>query len=49
MEEGDFDQDGDIDLMLGAFILPMDKEFVAIQDLWRDNKVDLMFLENQFK
>ncbi|MFT5167620.1 MAG: hypothetical protein ACI8P3_002858 [Saprospiraceae bacterium] len=46
MEKGDFDQDGDVDIMLGAFFLPIDKKHKLVSDQWRKKKSDLLFLEN---
>ncbi len=49
MEKGDVDEDGDMDIMLGSFLLPLAKEHDDIMDRWRDEKINLLFLENQVK
>jgi VCBS repeat protein len=46
MDKGDFDQDGDVDIMLGGFFLPLGKKFKQLQDKWRESNTDLLFLEN---
>lgn len=46
MDDGDFDQDGDLDIMLGAFILPMNNKYNAIIDNWRKEPISLLLLEN---
>lgn len=47
MEDGDFDQDRDMDIMLGTFILPMSNRYSAIIDNWRKEPVNLLLLENK--
>ncbi len=47
MDKGDVDQDGDADLMLGSFILPPGKDYGALLEQWREQKVDVLFLENR--
>jgi len=49
MENGDFDQDGDVDILLGSFMLPLGKKYMTIMDRWRKEKVDLLLLENKAK
>lgn len=49
MEQGDFDGDGDTDLILGSFTIPA---FPAPEDrvrFWKEERCDLIFLENQAK
>ena len=47
MDKGDFDQDGDVDLLLGSFIrLSPGREFQAVTSRWRKEKVDVLLLEN---
>ena len=46
MEKGDIDKDGDVDLLLGSFILPPGRENISLVKKWVDNKVDLLLLEN---
>jgi hypothetical protein len=45
MEAGDYDQDGDMDLMLGAFTTHLAATTQAKK--WQSENVDLLFLENQ--
>lgn len=48
MDQGDFDQDGDIDIALGSFLLPINrKKYKNLIDHWRKEMVDVMVLENQ--
>lgn len=48
MADGDFDQDGDIDLMLGSYRLPMNqKKYKSVIEHWRAEKTDLLLLENE--
>jgi len=48
MDNGDFDQDGDIDILLGSFILPMSwKRYATVLEHWRAEKTDLLLLENR--
>lgn len=46
MEKGDVDEDGDTDIMLGSFLLPLEKKHTPIMNRWRDEKINLLFLEN---
>ena len=47
MDKGDFDRDGDVDLLLGSFIrLSPGREFQAVTSRWRKEKVDVLLLEN---
>lgn len=48
MDKGDFDQDGDVDILLGSFIrLSLGKEYKSIMNGWRNDKADLLLLENK--
>lgn len=50
MGKGDIGQDGDADLLLGSFIhLSPGREYQSIAERWRNEKVDLLFLENTTK
>ena len=49
MDKGDFDQDGDVDLALGAFFLPLKKEFKGVMDKWIEEEVGVLLLENKSK
>ncbi len=49
MDKGDVDQDGDIDLLLGSFILSPGKNQKPLLDKWRSENVDLLFMENLAK
>jgi hypothetical protein len=47
MDQGDYDQDGDIDIALGSFLLPINrKKYKNLIDHWRNETVDVMVLEN---
>lgn len=47
MDDGDFDGDGDIDILLGSFMLFPGKKFKSITDDWLAEKADLFLLENR--
>jgi hypothetical protein len=48
MDKGDFDEDGDVDLLLGSFLLQLNREkFSDVIEHWRTEKTDLLLLENQ--
>lgn len=49
MDKGDVDKDGDIDLLLGSFILSPGKDQKILLDKWRSENVDLLFMENLAK
>lgn len=49
MDKGDFDQDGDVDILLGSFTLPLKNKYMDIMDHWRKEKIDLLLLENKTK
>lgn len=47
MDKGDFDQDGDADILLGSFLrLSPGSAYKALSDRWRREKVSLLLLEN---
>lgn len=46
MEKGDYDQDGDLDLLLGSFLLPLDARHTRLMDRWKQEPVSLLLLEN---
>ena len=46
MDDGDFDQDGDVDILLGSYLLPMEKKYNSVMDQWNDDPVNLLLLEN---
>ncbi|MEO1257617.1 MAG: VCBS repeat-containing protein [Bacteroidota bacterium] len=47
MEQGDYDGDGDVDIMLGSFLLPINrKKYKSVIDRWRNDRVDVLLLEN---
>lgn len=47
MDKGDIDKDGDVDVLLGSFIrLTPGREHQDIVDRWREEKVDVLLLEN---
>ena len=46
MEDGDFDRDGDKDILIGSFLMPLERKYSDIMNRWRKEKVDLLFLEN---
>ena len=47
MEHGDYDQDGDVDIMLGSFLLPINrKKYKTVIDRWREDRVDVLLLNN---
>ncbi len=45
MDKGDPDSDGDIDILIGSFVLVPDNNYTMIES-WDSSKVDLVFLEN---
>ena len=47
MEKGDYDQDGDTDLLLGSFLLPLEKKYMPIMNRWRMEGSDLLLFENK--
>lgn len=49
MEEGDVDKDGDVDILLGSFMLFPGKTYKSITDQWIAEKADLFLLENKRK
>ena len=46
MDKGDVDNDGDLDLMLGSFILQPGRENMSLLEEWIEEEVDVMVLEN---
>jgi len=49
MDEGDMDQDGDVDILLGSFVLFPGKVNKRVKEEWSKGKADLFFLENGLK
>ncbi len=48
MESADFDRDGDLDIILGSFLLPIDRrKYKSVIDLWMTERADLLLLENK--
>ena len=47
MDKGDVDHDGDIDLLLGSFVVPSVNDYMSLFNQKKDGKIDLLFLENQ--
>ncbi len=47
MDKGDVDRDGDVDLLLGSFILSPGNGQDLLLDKWREENVDILFMENQ--
>ena len=46
MDQGDYDHDGDPDLLLGAYALPLHTPNAALSDRWRRERAVLLLLEN---
>jgi len=46
MDHGDFDQDGDVDIMLGSYTLPVNKKYKSIMEGWKTSGVNLQLLMN---
>lgn len=49
MDKGDVDNDGDVDLLLGSFVIPSAKDYKDQLNTYRDQKINFLFLENQQK
>lgn len=47
MDKGDFDKDGDVDIILAAFTLPPKDVDKNILKTWRESEVELLLLENE--
>ena len=47
MDKGDVDQDGDVDLLLGSFVVPSSKDYIYQLNKKGSEKINLLFLENQ--
>ncbi|MEQ6121125.1 VCBS repeat-containing protein [Reichenbachiella sp. MALMAid0571] len=46
MDHGDFDQDGDVDIMLGSYTLPINKKYNSIMEGWKASRINLQLLKN---
>ncbi len=46
MDHGDFDLDGDVDIMLGSYTLPINKKHDSIMESWKVSGVNLLLLKN---
>lgn len=49
LEKGDYDQDGDMDITLGSFLLSPGKQHAEIMKKWMVDPVNLLVLENKLK
>lgn len=49
MDDGDYDGDGDIDIMLGSFLLLPGEQYETLTNRWKRKKVNLLLLENTLK
>ncbi|MEZ2414260.1 FG-GAP-like repeat-containing protein [Muriicola sp. E247] len=49
MDKGDVDADGDTDIILSSFSLPFIPAPQQLADLWKNEAIDLMILENKLK
>ncbi|MCB0632216.1 MAG: VCBS repeat-containing protein [Saprospiraceae bacterium] len=47
MEAGDFEQDGDIDIVLGSYVISPTHPPDSLRRIWAAGNVDLLLLENQ--
>lgn len=46
MDHGDFDLDGDVDIMLGSYTLPINKKYNPIMEGWKASGTNLRLLKN---
>ncbi len=46
MEKGDYDGDGDVDVVLGSFMMPPPEDAQAVMTRWMAKGVDVLLLEN---
>ncbi len=49
MEDGDYDGDGDIDIMLGSFLLLPGDTYETLMKHWKNKKTHLLLLKNTVK
>lgn len=47
MDHGDFDLDGDVDIMLGSYTLPINKKHNTIMEAWKASGANLQLLKNK--
>ncbi|NND09156.1 MAG: VCBS repeat-containing protein [Saprospiraceae bacterium] len=47
MDDGDYDGDGDLDILLGSFLLPVTEAHQHIMEYWQRENVHLMLLKNE--
>lgn len=47
MEPGDYDGDGDVDIVLGSFMMPPPKEARGVMERWSQAGVDILLIENK--
>ena len=46
MDCGDYDRDGDIDILMGSNLLPIGKDNAPLMKQWKEKRLNLLLLEN---